>query len=205
MNELAKRTTEALTRNGFKSRYFETADEARAALVDSIDPSETVAAGGSVTIRSMGIKEALAAKGIKLLLHSDASAPEERAETLKRAAVTDVYLSSINALTADGVILNIDGIGNRVASTVFGHRRVFYLAGVNKITGNLQEAFIRLKNVATPLNAKRLNRKTPCAVTGKCENCDAPERLCRATVIIERPTTGTEEISVFLIGETLGY
>jgi L-lactate utilization protein LutB len=204
MNELARRTTEALARNGFKARFFETAAEAKSALVASIDPSETVAAGGSVTIRDMGIKEALAAEGIELLTHGDASSPEERAEILKRAAVTDVYLSSINALTADGVILNIDGTGNRVASTVFGHKRVCYLAGVNKIAGNLQEAFIRLKNVATPLNAKRLNRHTPCAVTGKCENCDAPERLCRATVIIERPLIGTES-AVFLIGEALGY
>ena len=165
MNELSKRTVEALTRNGFKARYFETADEAKAALVDSVGASETVAAGGSVTIRDMGIKDALADKGIRLIAHSDASSPEERAEILKRAAVTDVYLSSINALTADGVILNVDGIGNRVASTVFGHKRVFYLAGINKIAGNLQEAFIRLKNVATPLNAKRLNRRTPCAAT----------------------------------------
>jgi L-lactate utilization protein LutB len=204
MNELARQTTEALTRNGFKARYFETAREARIALVDSIGPSETVAAGGSVTIREMGIAAALAAKGIELLTHSDASAPEERAEMLRRAAVTDVYLSSINALTADGVILNTDGIGNRVASTVFGHKRVCYLAGVNKIAGNLQEAFIRLKNVATPLNAKRLNKNTPCAATGKCENCNAPDRLCRATVIIERPLRDVEN-SVYLIGEKLGY
>jgi L-lactate utilization protein LutB len=204
MNELAKRTTEALTRNGFNARFFETAAEARAALVDSIAAGETVAAGGSVTITEMGIKEALAAKGIALLRHGDASTPEEKAEIFKKAAVTDVYLSSINALTADGVILNIDGVGNRVASTVFGHKRVCYVAGVNKIARNLQEAFIRLKNVATPLNAKRLGRKTPCAVTGKCENCDSEDRLCRAAVIIERPLQGTES-AVFLIGETLGY
>jgi L-lactate utilization protein LutB len=204
MNELSKRTVEALTRNGFNARFFKTADEAKAALVDSIEVFETVAAGGSVTIKDMGIKEALAEKGIGLITHSDASSPEERAEILRKAAVTDVYLSSVNALTADGGILNIDGTGNRVASTVFGHKRVCYLAGVNKIAGNLQEAFIRLKNVATPLNAKRLNKKTPCAVTGKCENCDSEDRLCRATVIIERPLTGTES-AVFLIDETLGY
>jgi L-lactate utilization protein LutB len=204
MNELAERTVEALTRNGFKARFFETADAARAALVDSIDPAETVAMGGSMTIRAMGIKEALAAKGIELLSHSDASSPEEKAAIFKAAAVTDVYLSSVNALTADGVILNIDGVGNRVSSTIFGHKRVCYITGVNKITRNLQEAFIRLKNVATPLNAKRLNKNTPCAVTGKCENCNAAERLCRATAIIERPPTGAEN-AVFLINETLGY
>ncbi|MDR2088912.1 MAG: lactate utilization protein [Clostridiales Family XIII bacterium] len=204
MNELARQTTEALTRNGFKVRFFETADEARTALVDSIEPFETVAMGGSVTIGDMGIKEALAAKGIALLSHTEAMSPEEKDEIRKRATVTDVYLSSINALTADGVILNTDGVGNRVASTVFGHKRVCYVAGVNKIVRNLAEAFIRLKNVATPLNAKRLNKKTPCAVTGRCENCNSEERLCRATVIIERPPTGTENV-VFLINERLGF
>jgi L-lactate utilization protein LutB len=204
MNKLAERTVEALTRNGFKARFFETADAARAALVDSIDPAETVATGGSMTIKGMGIKEALAAKGIKLLSHNDASSPEEKAAIFKAAAVTDVYLSSINALTADGVILNIDATGNRVSSTVFGHKRVCYIAGVNKITRNLQEALVRLKNVATPLNAKRLQRNTPCAATGKCENCNAADRLCRATVIIERPLFGAES-AVFLINETLGY
>jgi L-lactate utilization protein LutB len=204
MNELAKRTLEALARNGFRARFFETAAEAKAALVDSIGADETVAMGGSVTIQDMGIGEALAAKGIKLLYHGDAATPEESREILKNAVFTDVYLSSINALTADGVILNVDGRGNRVASTVFGHSRVCYVAGVNKIAGNFQEAFIRLKNVATPLNAKRLNKKTPCAVSGRCENCNSEDRLCRATVIIERPPTGADN-TVFLINETLGY
>jgi L-lactate utilization protein LutB len=204
MNELAKRTMDALTRNGFSARFFETADEAKAALVLAIGADETVAAGGSVTIAGMGIKEALAQKGIALLTHSDARTPAEKEEILKRAAVTDVYLSSVNALTEDGAILNTDGTGNRVASTVFGHKRVYYVAGVNKIAANLQEAFIRLKNVATPLNAKRLDKKTPCAVSGKCENCNSPDRLCRATVIIERPLIGVEN-AVFLINDTLGF
>jgi L-lactate utilization protein LutB len=195
---------EALTRNGFRARFFETADEAKAALVDEIGADETVAMGGSMTIKEMGLKEALAEKGIELLLHSDARTLEERDALFKKAAVTDVYLSSANALTADGAILNIDGIGNRVSSTVFGHKRVYYVVGANKIAGNLQEGFIRLKNVATPLNAKRLQKNTPCAVTGKCENCDSEERLCRVTVILERPPSGADN-AVFLIGETLGY
>ncbi|MDR2089048.1 MAG: lactate utilization protein [Clostridiales Family XIII bacterium] len=207
MDELAKRTMAALTRNGFKASFFETAEEAKRALIDSIDAHETVAMGGSMTIKEMGIKEALALKGIELLAHIDAASFEERVEILRKAAVTDVYLSSINALTADGMLLNTDGLGNRVASGIFGHRRVCYIAGVNKIVRNLQEALIRIKNVAAPLNAKRLNKHTPCAVTGKCENCNAGERLCRATVILERPLTGvgSAEIAVFLVNERLGY
>jgi L-lactate utilization protein LutB len=198
------KTMESLRRNGFKAAYFETAVEAKKALTDLVGETETAAMGGSMTVTDLGLKGALAEKGVKLWDHMDGKDARERTEILTEASKTDVYFSSVNALTTGGVLLNIDGSGNRVSGTLFGHKRVYFVAGVNKIVGDVQEGLVRMKTVAAPLNAKRLNKNTPCARTGKCGDCNSPDRICRATVILERAPIGADH-TVFLIGESMGY
>lgn len=117
----------------------------------------------------------------------------------------DVYLSSANGLSETGEIVNIDGKCNRVAATLFGPKRCIFVCGVNKLRPDLQSAIERARNIAAPLNAKRLNKKTPCAVDDRCHNCKSPERICRAMVIHMGAPSGFESCEVVLIGEKLGY
>jgi hypothetical protein len=117
---------------------------------------------------------------------------------------SDVYLASSNAVTEDGRLINIDMTGNRVVAMIFGPPKVILVVGVNKIVKDVDEGIKRVKNVATPMNARRLGLKVPCASTGVCTNCDAEDRLCRVTTIIEKRPSRSD-ISVILVGEELGF
>jgi len=117
---------------------------------------------------------------------------------------SDVFLSSTNALTVDGIIVNTDGVGNRVAGMIFGPRRVILVVGINKIVKDIDDAIWRIKNVATPMNAYRLGLNTPCAKLGYCMNCTSNVSICRVTTIIEYKPSRTD-FTVVLVGEELGY
>ena len=123
------------------------------------------------------------------------------------AIATDVYLSSVNGIAKTGEIVNIDGNGNRIASTVFGHKKLYLIVGKNKIADDLDGAIWRARNIASPLNAKRLNVKTPCAAHGggKCFDCKSPERICKAMRITWERPNGIPDTEVVLIDEDLGY
>jgi hypothetical protein len=117
---------------------------------------------------------------------------------------SDLFLSSSNAVTMNGEVVNIDGVGNRVNSITFGPGKVILVAGYNKIVEDVQEAIKRIKNVVTPMNARRLNIDVPCAKVGTCVDCKSAQRMCRAVVILERKPTLTDML-VILVGEELGY
>lgn len=198
-------TLKNLKRNGFGAEYFETADLAKEALLSAADKAKSVGFGGSVTLRDMGLYESLKEKGIPVFWHwkaADEKVPTE--EMLRQAAGAELYLSGSNAITLDGRIVNIDGTGNRLSSMVYGHRELYIAAGVNKLVKNQEEAMIRIKNVACPQNARRLSLSTPCATLGHCVNCDSPQRMCNATLVLERKP-GSMPVTVYLIGESLGY
>ena len=126
--------------------------------------------------------------------------------TLPEAMNTDAYITSVNGLAETGELINIDGTGNRVASTLFGHRRVYFVVGVNKIAPDYDAALWRARNIASPKNAQRLGRKTPCAVKGdRCYNCSSPERICRGLTVLWEPMGGAEVTEVLLINQELGY
>ena len=120
------------------------------------------------------------------------------------AGEADVYLSSANALTKSGQIINVDGHGNRVAATLHGPGRVIFVVGKNKIVENYDDGIARIKNVVSPANAKRMNLDTPCAKTGKCMDCRGKQRICNATVVLEQPMIGLP-VDVILVNEDLGY
>lgn len=194
---------EALNRNGFKARVFSTAEEAKAAVLEMIPAGAGIGVGGSVTVQSMGLREALLDKGCEVYWHWYA-APEARAETVKKAHSADFYLMSSNAVTIEGELINIDGNCNRLGTMLYGPGTVIFLCGRNKLVEDPFKAVDRIKNVACPLNARRLKLSTPCAVTGHCTDCRSAQRMCSAVVRLQRPA-GARAFHVFLINEDLGY
>ncbi len=116
-----------------------------------------------------------------------------------------MYISSLNGVSENGELINIDGGGNRAASTLYGHRKVYFLVGSNKIAPDYEAALWRARNIAAPLNARRLEKKTPCVRTGRCMNCSSPERICRALVVLWEKPALIDEVEVVLIDQSLGF
>ena len=202
-----KLVIDSLQKNGFKAMYVASKGDALRELLDMIPAEATVGVGGSVTLREMGLIDALTKRGNSVADHwKPKLSREERNEVRRKQLSSDVFLSSSNAVTMDGKLVNIDGSGNRVASMIFGPRKVIVVAGVNKIVEDVIEGITRVRNIAAPMNARRLGMKSPCGVTGKCdeENCEIPERLCSIITILERRPSDTD-FTVMLVGEELGY
>ncbi len=183
----------------FKTCFFETKEEAAQYLVQNIQ-GESVALGGSVTLAQMGIYKLLGEKN-SIVAHG--VIPGENTIAFARGA--NVYISSVNALSKSGEIVNIDGTGNRISMMAYGPKRLYLVVGKNKIVDTLQGAIDRAKNIAAPLNAQRLKRNTPCAINGdKCYNCDSADRICNATLILERPTS-LISVEIIFVNENMGY
>ena len=192
--EIVKKNLEA---RGFRVSTFATAAEAAEYLNGAID-GVSVGFGGSLTLKEMGLYEKLSEHN-QVIWHW-----VNGLETRGEAAHTDVYLTSVNGLTEDGQLINIDGAGNRVASTLFGHKKVYFVIGKNKLAPTYDEALWRARNIAAPKNAQRLGKKTPCAVNGdRCYDCKSPDRICRGLVVHWGPMMGME-MEVVLVDEELG-
>lgn len=194
---------DAFNRKGFIARAFDSIDQVNEVLMREISPGESVGIGGSVTVKESGIYHLLKERGNAVFFHWEEDKSRQR-EIRKLASQADVYLSSSNAITTDGKLVNIDGIGNRVASMFYGPDRVYIVCGKNKIVENEQEAVKRIKRVACPKNAERLGRNTPCRKTGMCHDCRVPDRMCCVKVVIEYPPAG-KEINIMLVDQELGY
>ena len=189
---------ENLERRGYTVRCFAGREEAAAYLDGAVDGA-TVGFGGSVTLDQMGLYA-------RLRTHNTVFAHwYDGAGNLGPAMTAQVYLTSVNGLSEDGVLLNIDGRGNRVASTLFGHERVYFVVGRNKLAPTYDEALWRARNIAAPKNAQRLGKKTPCALRGdRCYDCKSPERICRGLVVLWEAMLDVR-MEVLLIDEELGY
>lgn len=189
--------TKNLEARDFTVRAFATAAEAADYLDKEID-GVSVGFGGSITVQEMGLYPRLAA-------HNNAVWHWDKAG-LEQAAVTDVYIASVNGLAETGELINIDGTGNRVASTLFGHKKVYFVVGKNKIAPDYEKALWRARNIASPKNAQRIGVNTPCAVKGdKCYDCKSPQRICRGLVVLWEKPKAIETMEVILIDEELGY
>lgn len=193
----------ALEARGFSVSVFETAAQAAEYLNAQIDGT-TVGFGGSMTLREMGLYESLGAHNT-VENHWHTPEGQTHDEVRARAAAAEHYLLSANGIAETGEIINIDGAGNRVASMLYGHKKVWIVAGKNKLAPTYDEALWRARNIAAPKNAQRLGRKTPCAVKGeRCYDCKSPERICRGLVVQWGAMTGVET-EVVLVNENLGY
>jgi L-lactate utilization protein LutB len=205
LKQKIERTLRALKKNGFEATYVATRKEAVQKVLDLIPIDALVGIPGTVTVRQLNLDKALNSRGNQLALHPKESLSDDERRIIHRKQITaDVLLTSSNAITETGMLVNTDGVGNRVAAMSFGPKSVVIIAGVNKIVKNLDEAFARINFVAGPMDAKRINRKTPCTVTGVCSNCNSPDRICNVTTIIKKKPILTP-ITVVLVGEELGY
>ncbi|MFX0078950.1 MAG: lactate utilization protein [Candidatus Hermodarchaeota archaeon] len=203
-----QRTLTALKKNGFDVMYFPTRTEVMARVLQLIPPNALVGVGGSVTIREIGLVDSLEQRGNTIISHWEAQKkrqkPEEVMKARKQLASADIFLTSTNAITEEGHLVNIDHAGQRVAAMIFGPQKVIIIAGVNKIVRNMDQAMDRIRNFAAPMNAKRLNLQVPCAKTGICSDCESPNRICNVTTIIERRPVHTDS-TIILLGETVGF
>lgn len=204
MDERVTKTINSLKQNKLGAKYFETSKEAVDYLLSAIPGDASIGVGGSMTIKEIGIIDKLKERGNEVSFHWLAENFEEGNKIRKKALQADFYLSSTNALTIDGKLVNIDGIGNRVAGMFYGPQRVFIVCGVNKIAENVDKALERIKSIAVSKNCRRLNYDTPCAKTGRCMNCKSPQRACSITTIIDWKPMLTD-IEVVIINEELGF
>lgn len=203
LDKKVKKVLKALTDNGFQAFFVDTRNEALEKILSLIPPNAKIGIGGSITIREINLIDILKGKGYIVFDHWSASG-ENLAYVMRKQLNSDVFVASCNAITEDGKIINVDNVGNRVASIIFGPKKVILVVGVNKIVKDLGEGLKRIKNIAAPANAKRRRAKTPCTATGECVNCNSPERICRVTAIIEKKPPLTD-ITIVLVGESLGY
>ena len=183
---------------GYAVEVFASGVEAAAYLDGAVD-GKSVGFGGSMTLDQLGLYDALG-KHNTVVWHWKQDAGPARREGM----FTDVYLSSANGLAETGEIINIDGNGNRVAAKLFGHEKVYLVIGRNKLAPTYEEALWRARNIASPKNAQRLGKKTPCAVKGdRCYDCKSPDRICRGLVTLWGPMMGMET-EILLVDEDLG-
>ena len=165
-----------------------------------IEDGSSVTWGGTMTVRDMGIPQYLKDRCTLDVLDRDlVETPEEKQAMYLRAFSADVYLSSANAISENGVIVNIDGNGNRVAAITWGPKKVIFVIGLNKVAQNVEAALARARSTASPINAARFDIKTPCQIDGVCHNCNSPESICNYVHFLRGRHV------VVLVGENLGY
>lgn len=193
-----EKTIKNLKSRGFAVTYFDTGAQAAQHVAQQLH-NTTVGIGGSKTVEALGLYDALS-KDNDVAWHWIVPGKE----TLAKEMVAEYFISSANAISEDGEIINIDGKGNRVAATLYGHKKVFILVGTNKICPDFAAALDRARNVAAVKNAGRFDINTPCKLDGKCHDCRSPQRICRGLTVLWGPMMEMET-EVVLIGEELGY
>ncbi len=200
-----ERCLKNLKRNGFDAHLTPTPQAACSLVLSMISDYESFGIGGSGTVRAIGIGDELRIMGKTIFDHWQPELSPEEIQAMRLAqGRSDCFLCSANAVSEEGEIVNVDGIGNRVAATAFGPRKVVVVAGANKIAADLAAALGRVREVAAPMRAKSLGMETPCAESGHCVDCNAPQRICRITTILHRPPMLTD-ISIVLVAQSLGF
>lgn len=205
MDTIVAQTMQALKRNHMGAHYVQTAADVVPLLETLLNEGDVVAMGGSVTLDQCNVLAHLRGGRYQLLDRYAPDLTREQVETLfRKAFFADAYLTSSNAITQDGALVNADGNANRVAAMAYGPTKVIVVAGVNKIVPDEAAALRRIESVAAPMNAKRLHCQTPCATTGTCAHCSGPGRIC-CTYVTHRQQRKDGRIQVILVNETLGY
>lgn len=203
----------SLKANGFNVHFVQTRLEGREIMLKMIPQNGLIGVADSVTLRQIGILEALTQRGNEIInpfvpemtegIKKDQDKRRKFMNMIRKTFTSDVFLTGTNAVTLDGNIVNIDRNGNRVAGIIYAAPRVILAVGRNKIVKDVNAAIDRIRNVLAPAHAKQKGYKTPCAEKGKCYDCNSPDRLCNITLILEKKPLSTD-ISVVLINEDLG-
>lgn len=201
---LAKTLIKNLQRRHIEAFYCATGEEAVKKVSELIEDGNSVTWGGTMTVRDLGIPDCLRKRGTLEVLDRDlAETPEEKQAMYLKAFSADVYLTSANAISEDGVIVNIDGNGNRVAAITWGPKKVIFVIGMNKVAQTVETALSRARGTASPINAARFDIKTPCQVDGVCHNCNSSESICNYVHFLRNSPKGRHV--VVLVGDCLGY
>ena len=203
-------TMRELETNNFSVVLADSSEAVLSKVLDLIPHHAVVGMGDSATVKQIGLIEALESRGTKVI---DPTGDRELSisksnqglfkQELRKAMTTDIFVTGCNAVTLDGKLINTDRVGNRVAGMIFGPEKVILIVGRNKIVRDVDEALQRIRNLIAPAHAKQKLKKTPCVKTGKCTECDAPDRICNVTTIIEKKPLYTD-ITVVLVNEDLG-
>ncbi|NLB17390.1 MAG: lactate utilization protein [Syntrophomonadaceae bacterium] len=200
-----RKTVKSLQHNGFEAVYCVNKEEAYKDIIGEARNADSIGLGGSMTLEELQLMPELTAMGKELLRRDlPGLTPHEQEAMRHRQLACDLFLTSTNAVTLAGQLVNVDGIGNRVGAMTFGPKKVLVVVGRNKIAEDLHAALKRIKAIAAPANARRLNKNLPCAIAGFCSDCNSPERICRATVILDHMPSRSN-IKIIMVNEEMGY
>jgi hypothetical protein len=201
----ALKCLENLKKHGFDPHYTGSVPQAKALIMGMTGGMQSFGFGGSDTTRALGLIEELRAQGKIIYDHWQKGLEREQDLNIRlQQGRCDCFICSANAISMTGEIVNVDGIGNRTNAMSFGPKKIIIVAGMNKVTHDLDSALRRVREVAGPMRAKSLNMATPCAETGICSDCNSPQRICRITTILHR-RPALSDISVVLIAASLGF
>lgn len=205
MNEKrGKAVVKNLESRHFEAYYCETKEEALKKALELIPEEASVAWGGSMTIRDMGLTAAMNEGNYRAIDRDKVQTPEEKRQACLDAFGADYYLTSANGISEDGQLVNVDGNGNRVAAIVYGPKYVIVVAGMNKVVKTVNDALVRARTIAAPMNQQRFLRNTPCTTMGACADCKSPDSICNQ-ILTTRLSSPAGRIKVILVGEELGY
>ena len=201
---LGRRVVKALEARNMEAYYAETREEAVRRALELIPEGSTINMGGSASVRECGLTDAVCSGNYIFYDRDRAETPEEKTEIALKAFTCDWYLGSVNAMTEDGVIVNVDGNANRIAAYAFGQKNVLLIVGMNKVVKTEEDAMHRARNEAAPINAQRFGIDTPCVKNGSCFDCKSPECIC-CQIMITRFSRIPKRIKVILVDENLGF
>lgn len=200
----AENLIKSLEQRNMEGYYAPTKADAVKTALSLLKDGSSVSWGGTMTMNEIGLGDELKKGNYTLIDRANARNPDEIKEMYHKALNCDYYFMSTNAITKDGILLNIDGNGNRVAALIYGPENVIVIAGINKVSSDVESAYKRIKDISCPQNGLRLNRNTPCAKTGNCNNCLSSDCMCNQIVLTRR--SGIKgRIKVIIVGENLGY
>ena len=198
---LAEKVIKGLESRNMSGYYAENKEEALKKALELIPEGSSISMGGAMSVHEIGLSEYLKNGNYNFI---DRDAYEDKRAAMLAAYDADVFLSSCNAMTNDGILINIDGNSNRVSAIAQGPKKVVFIVGMNKICSDVDEAMKRARNVAAPINAQRFNLSTPCCKTGSCMDCKSPDTIC-CQFLITRFSRHAGRIHVVLVGENLGF
>lgn len=204
MDRIIEKTLKNLSLHHFDAKFFSSVEDTKHKILSILNENETFSFGGSMTLAESGLKDFIIANGKTHIERKTDGTEEEKIESERRALLSDVYFCSANAISSEGVLVEIDKRGNRAGALVFGPRKVVIIAGKNKIALTTDDAVLRAKNVASVKNCMRFNLDTPCVRAQKCVNCEHERNICYTTVLMKR-SFPHGRISVFIIDREYGF
>ena len=201
---LAEQVIKSLKSRQMEGHYVQTKEEALELALELIPEGSSISWGGSMSIKAIGLPEALHKGNYKVLDRDLCATPEEKAEMMHQALNCDYFLASCNAISEDGILVNIDGNANRVAAYAFGPKNVLLIVGMNKVVKTQEDAMSRARNEAAPVNAQRFGIDTPCSKAGSCFDCKSPECIC-CQILMTRFSRQKGRFKIILVDENLGF